>query len=73
MVDSIPPPNRDQPAQKSLCNMGLNSIIAINVWAADQVKNREIIEDVWEILLGDGSQKREVSGQNGRVGISAFG
>ena len=53
--------------------MGLNSIIAINVWAADQVKNREIIEDVWEILLGDGSQKREVSGQNGRVGISAFG
>ena len=35
------------------------------------MKNREIIENVWKILLGDGTQKREVSGQNGRVGISA--
>ena len=48
----------------------LNEIIA-NVWGADQVKNREIIENVWKISPGDGSQKREVSGQNGRVGISA--
>ena len=29
----------------------LNAIIA-NVWGADQVKNREIIENVWKILLG---------------------
>ena len=49
----------------------LNAIIA-NVWGADQVKNRDIIENVWKILPGDGSQKREVSGQNGRVGISAL-
>ena len=35
------------------------------------MKNREIIENVWKISPGDGSQKREVSGQNGRVGISA--
>ena len=34
------------------------------------MKNREIIENVRKILLGDCSQKREVSGQNGRVGIS---
>ena len=34
------------------------------------MKNREIIENLWKILPGDGSQKREVSGQNGRVGIS---
>ena len=27
----------------------LNAIIA-NVWGADQVKNREIIENVWKIL-----------------------
>ena len=47
----------------------LNAIIA-NVWGADQVKNREIIENVWKILPGGGSQKWEVSGQNGRVGIS---
>ena len=46
----------------------LNAIIA-NVWGADQVRNREIVENVWKILLGDGSPKREVSGQNGRVGI----
>ena len=36
------------------------------------MKNREIIENVWKILPGDGSQKQEVSGQNGRVGISVF-
>ena len=36
------------------------------------MKNPEIIENVWKILPGDGSQKREVSGQNGRVGISGF-
>ena len=47
----------------------LNAIIT-NVWGADQVKDREIIENVWKILPGDGSQKQEVSGQNGRVGIS---
>ena len=42
----------------------LNAITA-NVWGADQVKNREImIENVWKMLPGDGSQKREVSGQN---------
>ena len=35
------------------------------------MKNRDIVENVWKILLEDGSQKREVSGQNGRVGISA--
>ena len=28
------------------------------------MKNKEILENVWKILLGDGSQKREVSGQN---------
>ena len=39
--------------------------------AVYQVKNREIIENVWKTLPGDGSQKREVSGQNRRVGISA--
>ena len=51
----------------------LNAITANgpNVWGADQVKNREIIENVWKILPRDGSQKREVSGQNGKVGISA--
>ena len=35
-----------------------------------QLKNWEIIENVRKILPGDGSQKREVSGQNRRVGIS---
>ena len=49
----------------------LNAIIA-NVWGADQVKNRVIIENVWKILSGDGSQKREASGQNRRVGISVI-
>ena len=48
----------------------LNVVIA-NVWGAGQMKNQEIIENVRKILSGDGSQKREVSGQNGRVGISA--
>ena len=37
------------------------------------MKNREIIENIWKILPGDGNQKREVSSQNGRVGISVVG
>ena len=49
----------------------LNSIIA-NIWGADQVKNWKIKENVWKILLGDGSQKWEVSGQNGMVRIFVF-
>ena len=36
----------------------LNSIIA-NIWGADQVKNWKIIENVWKILPGDGSQKQK--------------
>ena len=56
--------------KKQEISQKLNAIIA-NVWGTDQVKNREIIENVWKILPGNGSQKREVSGQNRRVGISA--
>ena len=36
------------------------------------MKNRENIKNVWKILPVDGSQKREVSDQNGRVGISEY-
>ena len=32
------------------------------------MKNRDIVENVWKILLEDGSQKWEVSGQNGGGG-----
>ena len=33
----------------------LNAIIIANIWGADQVKNREIIENGWKILPGGGS------------------
>ena len=50
----------------------LIAIIA-NVSGADQLKNREIIENVWKIwkiLSGEGSQKCEVSCKNRTVGNS---
>ena len=42
----------------------LKAIIA-NVWGADQVKNREIIENVRKILPGDCCQKERFPAKSG--------